>query len=103
MKKSLKIIGIIIALVLVFFVASIVFVKENMRVTMKAVIIKVDERSLEVMGLGSGFSLCNMIYGGHYTGLYSLGFSEDIGFKQAQEILIYFDGDVAESYPAQYK
>ena len=37
------------------------------------------------------------------TGLFSVGFTNEgnIGFKQGQEILIYFDGMVMESYPAQ--
>ena len=37
------------------------------------------------------------------TELYSIGITntEDIEFKKGQEILIYFNGDVMETYPAQ--
>lgn len=37
------------------------------------------------------------------TGLFSVGFTDEgnIGFKQGQEVLIYFDGMVLETYPAQ--
>jgi len=62
----------------------------NMSTTMKAVVIKVKENSLMVMGFDN-------------IGLCSVSFAEEgnIGFKQGQEILIYFDGMIAASYPGQ--
>lgn len=65
--------------------------KDNMAVTTTAVVVKVNEKSLSAMGIDG------------VNSLFSVGFTEEgnIGFKQGQEILIYFDGSVAESYPAQ--
>lgn len=62
----------------------------NTKATMKAVILKVNKNSLMVMKADNQ-SLC------------SVSFSNEgnIGFKQSQEILVYFDGMIAESYPSQ--
>ena len=64
--------------------------ENNISATMKAVVVKVNKNSLMVMQADN-------------QSLNSVSFSEEgnIGFKQGQEILIYFDGMVAESYPAQ--
>ena len=64
---------------------------DNMRATIKAVVVKVNENNLLAMGIENG------------TELYSIGIknTEDIEFKKGQEILIYFNGDVMETYPAQ--
>lgn len=63
----------------------------NMSSTIKAVIVKVNENNLLAMGIENG------------SELYSVGLSniKDIEFKKDQEILIYFDGNVMETYPAQ--
>lgn len=63
----------------------------NMSSTIKAVIVKVNENNLLAMGMENG------------SELYSVGLSniKDIEFKKDQEILIYFDGNVMETYPAQ--
>lgn len=62
----------------------------NTKATMKAVVLKVNKNSLMVMKAEN-------------ESLYSISYAKEgnIGFKQGQEILIYFDGMVAESYPAQ--
>jgi len=63
----------------------------NMKATIKAVVVKVNENHLLAMGIENG------------TELYSIGLknSKDIKFEKGQEILVYFNGDVIESYPAQ--
>ena len=63
----------------------------NMRSTIKAVVVKVNENNLLAMEIENG------------TSLYSIGINnfEFIEFKKEQEILVYFDGYVMESYPAQ--
>ncbi len=63
----------------------------NMSSTIKAVIVKVNENNLLAMGIENG------------SELYSIGLNniKDIEFKKEQEILIYFDGNVMETYPAQ--
>ena len=63
---------------------------DNMKATIKVVIVKVNNKHLLAMGIEAT------------TGLYSVGFKqENIEFKQGQEVLIYFDGTVMETYPAQ--
>lgn len=100
MKKGLKItliiIGILALLALTFFTIDYLRVKkqepenDNMKATIKAVIVKVNNKHLLAMGIEAT------------TGLYSVGFKqENIEFKQGQEVLIYFDGTVMETYPAQ--
>lgn len=63
----------------------------NMRATIKAVVIKVNENHLLAMGIENR------------TELYSIGLknSKDIKFEKGQEILVYFNGNVMETYPAQ--
>ncbi len=63
----------------------------NMEATLKAVIVRADENHLLVMGVSNGAEL------------YSIGLKDftDSTYKKGQEILVYFDGNVMESYPAQ--
>lgn len=64
----------------------------NMVAQTKAVVVREYEKYMMVMLIdGRGNEFC------------SVGYSDegDIGFKKGQEVLIYFDGTVAESYPAQ--
>ncbi|MBO5478893.1 MAG: hypothetical protein J6A04_04195 [Clostridia bacterium] len=65
--------------------------KSNMSSTIRAVVVKVNEKGLYAIGIEN------------VTELFYVGFSNEgnIGFKQGQEILIYFDGMVLETYPAQ--
>lgn len=64
---------------------------DNKQATIKAVVVKVEDNSMLVMGIEKRAEL------------YSVGLrnAPDIEFKKGQEILIYFDGNVMESYPAQ--
>lgn len=101
MKKIIKILIVIIILCMMFFVidnaherntdADEIFKAPNMVATKRAVVVKVNEKSLSVMGIEDTNDLC------------SVSFAEEgnIGFKQGQEVLIYFNGMIAESYPAQ--
>ena len=63
----------------------------NMEATLKAVIVRADENHLLVMGVSNGAEL------------YSIGLKDftDSTYKKGQEILVYFDGNVMESYPTQ--
>ena len=102
MKKVLKIIGII--LIIIVIVALILIgidyfrvrngekpILESMSPTIKAVVVEANEKSMIVMGIEGE------------SGLLSSGFGKNgnIGFKQGQEILIYFNGDIMTTYPAQ--
>jgi len=64
---------------------------DNMKATIKAVVVKVNENNLLAMRIENG------------TELYSVGLknAKNIELKKGQEILIYFNGYVMESYPAQ--
>lgn len=63
----------------------------NTQATIEAVVVKVNENNLLAMGIKNE------------NGLYSVGLKDfkDIKFDKGQKILIYFNGDVMESYPAQ--
>lgn len=63
---------------------------DNMKSQIKAVVVEVNKNYLLAMGIGDT------------TSLYSIGITdeENIEFKQGQELLIYFNGTVMESYPA---
>lgn len=63
----------------------------NMFSNKKAQIVRVNEKSLDVLG-----------FDGEYD-LYSVSYAKEgnIGFKQGQEILINFSGGIAETFPAQ--
>lgn len=68
---------------------------DNIANTKRAVVVKVNEKSLDVMGIENENSTENDLIS------VSFGQEGDIGFKQGQEVLIYFDGIIAESFPAQ--
>lgn len=99
MKKEFKIIlvilGIIVLLALIFFAIDYSRVKKqeyennNMVANMKAIVVKVYDKSLAAIKIGNESELI------------SIGFDENIGFKQGQEISVYFDGMIMETYPAQ--
>lgn len=94
MKKTIKVVLIILIVLIIlgitFFLLEYARDYENMRATLLAVIVRADEKSLDVMELNN-------------KNLYSVSLGEDgnIGFKQGQEILIYFDGIILESFPGQ--
>lgn len=63
----------------------------NMKATIKAVVVKVNDNNILAMDIDKA------------SELYSVGTKNtpNIELKKGQEILIYFNGDVMESYPAQ--
>jgi len=86
MKKGKKII--VVLLIFLLLVVLLGFVAEYIRrTTIRAVIVKVSENSL-------------LVYDGT---LYNVGFTKegDIGFRQGQEVLIFFEGSVMQTAPAQ--
>lgn len=92
MKNKTKILLIIILLVFIVLIAMIYgAIKYYTTQTITAVIVKVNENSLGVMGIKNE------------EGIISVGFSNEgnIGFKEGQEILIYYDGYMLTSYPPQ--
>ena len=62
---------------------------DNMEFNMNAVIVKVENKLLYVVKTDDTDELI------------TLAFTEDIGYEEYQEIEIYFDGIILESYPAQ--
>lgn len=102
-KVILSIVGILIFLLLLFFIIDHIIAKkyevnvevqsenDNINATIRAVVVRVYDNSLMVLGTEST------------KDLYSVSFTDEgnIGFKQGQEVLIYFNGVVMDSYPAQ--
>ena len=91
-KNKTKIILIIILLVFIVLIAMIYgAIKYYTTQTLTAVIVKVNENSLGVMGIKNE------------EGIISVGFGNEgnIGFKEGQEILIYYDGYMLTTYPPQ--
>lgn len=86
--KKVKILIITIAIIAVLF-AICIGVIYVMTPKIRAVIVKVDDKGLGIMGIQGE--------------LYNIGFGDEgnIGFKKGQEILIYYDGIILQSYPAQ--
>lgn len=68
---------------------------ENMTFTLSGIVVKVNEKSLDVMGINNENDEVNSLYS------VSLAKEGNIGFKEGQEILIYFDGMVLETFPGQ--
>lgn len=95
MKKGLKItlviLGVIILIALICFAVSHSKIKNNTIATKKAVIVKVNENSLDVVDIKNP------------TSFLSVSFSKEgnIGFKPGQEILIYSDGMVVDTVPGK--
>lgn len=90
-KKRSNLLLILFILIIIACVIGIVFVcSKNFRNTKRAVIVKVNENSLGVMDLDA-------------TTIYSVSFAKEgnIGFQQGQEVLIYFDGVIASTFPEQ--
>lgn len=92
MEKRQKILIIVLVILILFVLAYRLYQinSVNMRATMNAVVMKVHENSLLVMNIED-------------KGLSSVGFVKEgnIGFKEGQEVLIYYDGYMLESYPPQ--
>lgn len=91
-KKTKNILTVVVTCLLVLFcIFCYLKVKNNEIFTIRAVVVEVYDNGLMVMGIKGE------------TGLISVGFTKEgnIGFKQGQEIVIYFNGTVMESYPEQ--
>ena len=98
MEKKLQllcaILGIVILLISVFFIVNYkyeTFENSNMKETKSAIVVKVNEKCLSVMGIENTSDLFTVSYANE----------NNIEFKQGQEILIYFDGMVLSSFPGQ--
>ena len=92
MKKSEKILIIVLIVLVLLFLAFRIFqvYGKNFIAKIDAVVMQVRENGLLVMNIED-------------KSLASVGFTDkgNIGFKEGQEIAIYFDGMVALTYPAQ--
>lgn len=83
---------------IIFFIISIIFFtyvmkkepNDNMGVTIKVVILEVHSNNLTVMGIDN-----QDLY------ILSMGKKGNIGYKKGQELLVYYDGMIATSYPEQ--
>lgn len=95
MKRGLKIaftlLGILAALALICVTIFLVKWYNHTLAKTTAVIVRADENSMVVMGIED-------------NSLYMVGFTdeENKGFKSNQEIAIYYDGSIADTYPAQF-
>lgn len=91
LKSILIVIGIIVLIGVIIGMTNYFKIQNNTIATVRAVVVDVHENFLGVMGIEN------------VTGLISVGIPDDDQkeYKQGQEILIYFDGMVLSSYPAQ--
>ena len=79
-------------LLVVIIVAAIVFkVNNNPKTAIKGVVVRVYDTSLMVMGIDNAPGLFTV----------SIKNKENTKFKQGQEILVYTNGTIMETYPAQ--
>lgn len=92
MKKSQKIIITVLVILILVVLAYRVYTinNVNMRATLNAVVMKVGQNSLSVMDIED-------------KDLLRVSFADEgnIGFKEGQEVLIYFDGSINLTYPGQ--
>lgn len=95
MKRGLKITFILLGILatLAFICVTVFLVKWYNHTLAKttAVIVRANENSMVVMGMED-------------NGLYIVGFTDEENkrFKPNQEIAIYYDGSIADTYPAQF-
>lgn len=93
MKKFGKILGIsflvILIVAIILFAVGYIIIKNYME-TIKAVVVKVNDNSMLVMGITDNLS-----------GLMSVGFTDEgnIGYKQGQEISFKYNGSITDMYP----
>ena len=88
MKKRLKIILIILVITIVLI--GIYWTANLSSATISGVVVKVENNNLLIMNIDGSKEL------------YGVGTrEEDVEFKQGQEVLIYFDGTILTTYPAQ--
>ena len=89
MKKRLKIILIILVIIIVL-IGIFLMINLSSSDTIRGVVVKVENNNLLIMNIDDSEEL------------YSVGTREDdVEFKQGQEVLIYFDGTILTTYPAQ--
>lgn len=69
--------------------------ENSMAFTLSAIVIEVNNNSLDVMGINNERE--------ELSTLYNVNFAKEgnTGFKQGQEILIFFDGMILETFPGQ--
>ena len=91
MKNKTKIILSIVLIVIILIAVIYGVIKYYNTATLTAVVVKVYENSLGVMGIRN------------VKGIINVGFTDEgnIGFKEGQEVLMYFNGEILESYPPQ--
>ena len=88
MKKFVKVLGIsllvILIVAIILFAVGYIIIKNYME-TIKAVVVKVNDNSMLVMGITDNLS-----------GLMSVGFTDEgnIGYKQGQEISFKYNGSI---------
>ena len=93
MKKFVKVLGIsllvILIVAIILFAVGYIIIKNYME-TIKAVVVKVNDNSMLVMGITDNLS-----------GLMSVGFTDEgnIGYKQGQEISFKYNGSITDMYP----
>lgn len=93
MNKFVKILGIsllvILIVAIILFAVGYIIIKNYME-TIKAVVVKVNDNSMLVMGITDNLS-----------GLMSVGFTDEgnIGYKQGQEISFKYNGSITDMYP----
>ena len=93
MKKFVKVLGIsllvILIVAIILFAVGYIIIKNYME-TIKAVVVKVNDNSMLVMGITDNLS-----------GLMSVGFTDEgnIGYKQGQKISFKYNGSITDMYP----
>ncbi len=93
MKKVKSIVVAIVVILILILTGIVLYNKmqpENMKVKLKAVVVKVNENSMLVTTDTK-----------NTNGLMNIGFADDgnIGYKQGQEILIYYNGMIDSMFP----
>ena len=87
-----------IILLIITVVIFMILIYNNCKTSkLNAVIIKVNENSIETMIIDENNKKLE------YTGLCSVKFADEgnMGFQKGQEVLIYYDGMIEQTYPLQ--
>lgn len=87
-KRTIIVVTLVMIVIIVGFWINGVIPKQ---IAIKVLVVKVNENNLLAMGIENG------------TELYNIGLknSKDIKFEKGQEILVHFNGNVMQTYPAQ--
>ena len=91
-SKKIFLVNILIVLIIACILVLLIVFNRITNLTMKAVVVKVGEKYLEIIKLD-----------GTNSNLYDVSYSSDnkAKFKQGQEVLIYYDGFIDQSSSAQ--